>query len=149
VTVREATGRQRKSYPYEAAAAAAMERGWIRSNSAAATRGGRLDVPPGRQEATGERVVKPSCGFVKAHLLVEGIGSAKRIASRSRRRPSVPKRNGFGQSSDTGTAVLFGSQAGEVNRDRVPIEGEGPLLNECKGSSGVVPGVAAVRGSSR
>jgi Pirin C-terminal cupin domain len=38
----------------------------------------------------------------------EGLGSAKRIASPSRRRPSVPKGNGFGQSSDTGTAVLFG-----------------------------------------
>jgi hypothetical protein len=73
---------------------------------------------PRRQEATGERVVKPSHGIVKAHLLVEGLGSAKRIASRSKRRPSVPKRNGFGQSSDTGTAVLFGHDFDRHQRAR-------------------------------
>ena len=41
-----------------------------------------------------------------------GLGSAKGIARPSRRRPSVPKGKGFGQFSDTGTAVLFGHPAG-------------------------------------
>ena len=40
-----------------------------------------------------------------------GLGGAKGITRPSRRRPSVPKGNGFGQSSDTGTAVLFGRRS--------------------------------------